>query len=81
MKFKVTFKTTDAIETAINEKAHDCNENCEDDKISCERSFSLGEKDMISMQTVADKFSDGEYIVIEFDTETKTCIVIPRNKQ
>jgi hypothetical protein len=58
MKFRVTFKTPDAVDDAIDE-------------------YGMGFKEEI--QAAAHKFvTYGEYVTIEFDTKTKTAIVVPK---
>lgn len=57
MKFKVTFKTPDAVDYAIEDLSEDEREEAKE---------------------TARKFIEyDEYVVIEFDTETKTATVLP----
>lgn len=57
MKFKVTFKTPDAVDYAIED---------------------LSEDEQAEAKETARKFVEyGEYVVVEFDTETQTATVLP----
>ncbi len=57
MKFRVTFKTPDAVDYAVDE-------------------YGLEHKDEIK-ETARKFVTYGEYITVEFDTETQTATVVP----
>lgn len=71
MKFRVTFKTPDAVDYAMqNALRYD---NSLDDEAAVEL--------IHAMEDVAEKFVQwGECITIEFDTETQTATVVPVGK-
>lgn len=64
VKFKVTLKMPDAVETALGElklAGHD----------ECDADYEIAEELMNQF------FAFGEYVVLEFDTTTETVRVIP----
>lgn len=84
MKFSVTFKTPDCLDSALEPYIDTHCENCEQDAVECEACDSLAEAacDKIAdIKNVAEKFIKwGEYVTIEFDTEAKTASVVPARK-
>ena len=74
MKFKVTFKSPDAVYQSTVDAASDAAHHIIDDE---ERDQAMSD-----IRTDLMDFSDkwvryGEYITIEFDTDNKTATVIP----
>ena len=80
MKFRVTFKTPNALNDVYNQEAFDpetmcdCGGRC----IDCDRLLYESDETIDEMNEVARKFVQcGEVIVVEFDTEKDTATVIP----
>lgn len=70
MKFRVTFKTPDAVETAIMDELSPRIAESEDEKL--DREDKIEELKEFASQWV--KYD--EYITVEFDTEAGTCRVV-----
>jgi hypothetical protein len=68
MKIRVSLKTPDALEYAVR-TAVARNENVTEDEYEDEKARI--------MVIAAKWFEYGEYIIVEIDTEAKTCVVIP----
>lgn len=70
MKFSIKWKTPDVVEDALEQFACQCGgpNSCQD----CE------EKEVIQCEAreLVKKFSNGEYIEIQFDTDTQTATVV-----
>ncbi len=82
MKFRVTFKTPDALDPALQEHMDTHCEDHEDHDPDCDKCFQLEDRGcaaISAIQKCAEKFIEyGEYVTIEFDTETQTATVVPR---
>jgi len=73
MKFRVMFKTPDAISDAIYD--HGFSLKPTDSEEEADAKFEFATK----MKKVADKFvSYGECVTLEFDTDTQTCEVVSK---
>lgn len=68
MKINITMKTPDALDYAIKD-ALEFSTLSNDDKID--------QTDTIK-QLANTWFNYGEYVTLEIDTDTKTCIVVPK---
>lgn len=84
MKFRISFKTPDAIDYAINDATGD--DSCGDPEhaggsgmcLDCELTSDQNRELADKMRACAEKFIEyGECLVVEFDTDTGTCVVIP----
>jgi hypothetical protein len=65
MKIRCTFKTPDAVDEAIAEAARGVNQNATEELIE-------------EWQNASRKwFEYGEYVMVEWDTETNECRVVP----
>ena len=77
MKFVISFKTPDAVDYAIKDALtynQEDEEGLDQDEID-----ELRDKRESEFRKVADKFvSYGEYISVEFDTETQTATVLKK---
>ena len=75
MKFKITFKTPDAVDMAIEEAI-----NTETASIVEETEYYQVSEDLdIEAYNLTEKFDKyGELITVEFDTEKGTAIVVPK---
>lgn len=89
MKFTVTFKTPDALQQAM--KAETSNDACGADEcgedgnpgmcVDCEYRSDVNRETADEMYAIGQKFIRcGEYIVVEFDTDADTCVVVPVKK-
>jgi hypothetical protein len=73
MKFRVTLKTPDALIDAISAAINDAVENVEDVEERAE--LKCQQEEQIS-RLCSKWFSYGEYLTVEINTETKTCVVV-----
>lgn len=89
MKFRVTFKTPDALDYAIKDMngsescgAPECGDNGNPSMcVDCEYSSDLVRDAEYEARALADKFIRyGECVTVEFDTDAKTCVVVPASK-
>lgn len=82
MKFTVTFKTPDALDQLNSEHMQPCakhlaedewgHEDCDD----CVEADEAEKEKLQSMKEFAEQYIEyGEYVNIEFDTDTQTAIV------
>jgi len=76
MKFRVTMKTPDALECAIKSELEymEPPEEYADDEKECYKE----DQEQIALSVAKKWFEYGEYITVEIDTETKTCIVVEK---
>jgi hypothetical protein len=73
MKFRITFKTPDAVSDAIDDHGFAPNRNDSEEQADAKYEFAS------KMKKVADKFvSYGECVTLEFDTDTQTCEVVSK---
>ena len=78
MKFRLTFKTPDVLDSVLEDMDYDpetqcdCGGNC----VDCDRLMDLARQDQEEVKEFAKQFLIyGEYITIDFDTEAKTATV------
>lgn len=76
MKFRITMKDPDGVYECVNTAAHE--------SIADVQGLSQAERDDLAVQRTEDLnkligkwFEYGEYLVVEIDTEAKTCTVVP----
>ncbi len=73
MKFRITFKTPDAVSDAI--ESHGFGYDKSDSEEQADAKYDFADK----MKKVAEKFvSYGECVTVEFDTDTQTCEVVSK---
>lgn len=80
MKFRVTFKTPDVLDSALSDAWSEA--HCEDHEYrdaGCSACIDASEESRHQVKELAEKFIEyGEYVTIEFDTETQTSTVVPK---
>lgn len=85
MKFRVLFKTPDALDGALEEHMDTHCEECEEHDPECDECNALEDKALQAIsqiKNIGEKFIEyGEYITIEFDTETQSATVVPLKKR
>ena len=73
MKFRVTFKTPDAVSDAIERYGFAPDKSDSEEQIESKYHFTS------KMKVVTEKFvSYGECVTLEFDTDTQTCEVVSK---
>ena len=84
MKFQITFKTPDVLDQIDPDHMAPCETHRAQDEWGskdCDACVEAEEAEQVKrniMKQLAEQFiSYGEYVIIEFDTDTKTATVVP----
>lgn len=82
MKFRVLFKTPDALEQALQEHMDTHCDVHEEHDMECEACLALEDSSLQAISKIkgiGEKFvTYGEYVTIEFDTDAGTATVVPK---
>ena len=76
MKIRITFKTTDTVDEAVYDALHRAEKPEEIDPEEWDAILEV-RRGKLNEKAARSWFEYGEYVQVEWDTETNTCVVIP----